>query len=51
MQFKNLLFAAAAALVSAQDAAAPPALADALSTTDDLSSLNTVLQGFPDREY
>ncbi|GIZ45784.1 hypothetical protein CKM354_000893700 [Cercospora kikuchii] len=48
MQFKNLLFAAAAALVSAQDAAAPPALADALSTTEDLSSLNTVLQGFPD---
>ncbi|KAF2215103.1 hypothetical protein CERZMDRAFT_109891 [Cercospora zeae-maydis SCOH1-5] len=48
MQFKTLLVAASAALVSAQDATQPVALTDALSNTPELSSLNEILGGFPD---
>ena len=48
MHFKTLLFTASAALVAAQD---PVALTAALSSTPELSQLNTILEGFPDREF
>lgn len=43
---KFLAAAATFAVAFAQDA--PPALADALSSTEDLSQLNTLIAGFPD---
>lgn len=50
MQFTTILAAiAAASLARAQDA--NPSLADALSSTQELSSLSTLLGDYPDRKY
>lgn len=47
MQFKALTLTASAALVAAQG---PVALTDALTNTPELSQLNQILGGFPERE-
>lgn len=49
MQFSTLFLAAATAvLTSAQEV---PTLAAALNSTENLSALNTLLGGYPDRAY
>lgn len=49
--FSKTFLAAAATFAVALAQDAPPELAAALNSTEELSQLNTLLGGFPDREH